>query len=101
PFIVSAWVCASRPRPSRYIETMVTSTTETVIDRLRRMPVQISWRRKRGLMVLGQPRVGVGEVKLGAGRSGAGRDDAGIDEGVTGSAGRRCRARRRARPCPR
>src|SRR5699024_10953840 len=68
-------------RPSRYIETMVTRTTETVIDRLRRMPVQISWRRKRGLMVLGQPRVGVEEVKLWAGRSGVGRDDPGVDEG--------------------
>jgi hypothetical protein len=47
PFIVSAWRCASIPRPRRNIETIVTRTTETAIDRLRRRPEPTSESRKR------------------------------------------------------
>src|SRR3954447_4033292 len=42
--MVSTWRWASSPKPMKSIETIVTSITETVMDRLRRTPVQISLR---------------------------------------------------------
>src|SRR3954451_24905222 len=44
--MVSTCRWASRPMPSRYIEIIVTRTTETTIERLRRRPLPISPRRK-------------------------------------------------------
>src|SRR6476661_6328210 len=44
--MVSTWRWASRPIPSRYIEIIVTRTTETTIETLRRRPLPISPSRK-------------------------------------------------------
>src|SRR6476661_2732151 len=66
--MVSTWLRASRPKPRKKSDTIVTSTTETAMDMLRRKPIQISLRMNcsRIRVFVASGSVGCGEVCRGA-----------------------------------